>query len=202
MKKTIFSSLLLVLLIFSILSGCKVKQKASKITQWKEAAKIEYNASQSIVASDSTVKKLVDTTKTIKKATEKTTTKRTTEITIELDSGKKSFDLDTGVNSISDMVKAALKHAKSIRMKVEDEQTKEKETDERENKHVSSTESGLKKLAAKKDESSKEDRKSEGKNKEAVISKDSTVGINWLKLWPVIVIALLIGGFFLYKKFK
>lgn len=202
MKKQMICALVLVLLFFSVVSGCKVKQKAVKESSLQEKSKTELTASGTTLKSESSTASTIDTTKTTTKAIEKSSSKKTTEVTIELDSGKKVFSDTSGDFSLGKMVNAALSHAKSIRIRVEEEQNKDSQSEVSENRHISKSDQADKKESSQTNLSAKKQKQRKIKAKDVAVTKDSTLGINWVRLWPLLVIALLVAAFILYRKLK
>ncbi|RQO65076.1 hypothetical protein DBR40_24700 [Pedobacter sp. KBW01] len=204
MKKriNIWTAFLIGLLFFSFISGCNLIHKLTTKSKVTNDSAIIQDIKSTTKSADSIAVLKIDTSKSTIKTKEKSSSKKVTEVTIELDSNINQ-DVDTTGNSPMDkLINAALKRAKSIRMRVEEEQHKESQKEESINNHKSESTYSGKKEESNLNSSTNNRQKSTSKDVQRDVKKDSTIKANLNGWWFLIIIPVLIIGFLIYKRFK
>jgi hypothetical protein len=197
------SALMVIMVLFSIFSGCKLKQKAVEKQKSQEQTTIVSSGKVTSQSVDSSTYKRVDTSKTKVTEQNKSTKTRIIDITIDMDSTGIKLDSDEK-QTTRNLVNAALRSAKSLRLRIEEQQSEETTRSISDDQHKIDEGTSVSKQ---KDESESHFNQSQEKKfsgKEIKVSKDSTVTTNagtaWI--WILSLISLSFFSYKVYQKFK
>lgn len=201
-SKRLILAMAVTLIFFFAISGCKIKQKSATSSSDFEQTRNLKEARTYLETLKKTSFFKIDTTKLIHLESEKNESKRTVEMTFELDSGKKSFKSDTsGGFSLSRLIHAALENAKSLKIKVEQQQFIEKSKQESTNHGLTLFEQDSTAHKFSKQESTDEEKEKKSHSNSLDKKKDDSIKTNLGAGWVIIPIGLLFM-FIIYQKFK
>lgn len=194
--------MLLVVMFFSLFSGCKLKDKFKKKSNQLEVFNSKQASIASLVKIDSSGFLNLDTSKTKAKETTKKTSKKTYEVVIDLENGA-NISIDTGgAFDMNKLVNAALKNAKRIQIKAEEQQSQETNKEVSSDNHKTGSGTAVNKANSNTSQISENSKKTKSEKSETAVKTDSTVKTNaGGDFWLWIIIATLVIGFFLIKKF-
>lgn len=202
MKNHLVVGLIAFLFLFSVLSGCKLIHKLTTKSKVTNDSAIIQDINSNIKTSDSTTILKIDTSKSAIKTKEKSSSKKVTEVTIELDNNINQ-GVDTSGNSPMDkLINAALKRAKSIRMRVEEEQQKESQKEESVNNHKTESASNKKQEESNLNSSTNNRQKFTSEQVQRDVKKDGTIKANLNGWWFLVLIPVVVIGYLIYKRFK